>query len=106
MLRSDVVLSCSFSQVIGKASVLDEIINYIQALQCQVEVDTFPSVGILWHFLLKKFKITPFCCTFQFLSMKLEAVNSSMDSGIEAFPPKDVSFCGKFHHGYNNNIII
>ncbi|OAY63616.1 transcription factor bHLH79-like [Ananas comosus] len=55
----DLVPGCN--KVIGKASVLDEIINYIQALQCQVE----------------------------FLSMKLEAVNSSMDTGIEAFPPKD-----------------
>jgi len=27
----------------------------------------------------------------QFLSMKLEAVNSRMPSGIEVFPPKDVS---------------
>lgn len=30
--------NCSCKQVIGKASVLDEIINYIQALQRQVEV--------------------------------------------------------------------
>jgi len=27
----------------------------------------------------------------QFLSMKLEAVNSRLNTGIEAFPPKDVS---------------
>lgn len=27
----------------------------------------------------------------QFLSMKLEAVNSRMNPGIEVFPPKDVS---------------
>ncbi|MCH83023.1 transcription factor BPE, partial [Trifolium medium] len=47
--------------VIGKALVLDEIINYIQSLQRQVE----------------------------FLSMKLEAVNSRLNTGIEAFPPKD-----------------
>ncbi|KAJ4960952.1 hypothetical protein NE237_020862 [Protea cynaroides] len=48
--------------VIGKALVLDEIINHIQSLQRQVE----------------------------FLSMKLEAVNSKISPGIEGFPPKDV----------------
>lgn len=56
----DLVPSCN--KVIGKASILDEIINYIQALQRQVE----------------------------FLSMKLEAVNSRMNVGIEGFPPKDL----------------
>ncbi|KAJ3670167.1 hypothetical protein LUZ60_010491 [Juncus effusus] len=58
-ILQDLVPGCN--KVIGKASVLDEIINYIQALQRQVE----------------------------FLSMKLEAVNSHMSSGIEAFPSKD-----------------
>ncbi|XP_009417149.1 transcription factor BHLH089-like isoform X2 [Musa acuminata AAA Group] len=48
-------------RVIGKASILDEIINYIQALQHQVE----------------------------FLSMKLEAVTSHVNSGFEFFPHKD-----------------
>ena len=33
-----------FLQVIGKASVLDEIINYIQALQHQVEVGMFATL--------------------------------------------------------------
>ncbi|KAL6636738.1 hypothetical protein ACP70R_024310 [Stipagrostis hirtigluma subsp. patula] len=55
----DLVPGCN--KVIGKASVLDEIINYIQSLQCQVE----------------------------FLSMKLEAVNAHVNSGVEAFPSKD-----------------
>uniref|UniRef100_A0A0A9FQA0 BHLH domain-containing protein n=1 Tax=Arundo donax TaxID=35708 RepID=A0A0A9FQA0_ARUDO len=55
----DLVPGCN--KVIGKASVLDEIINYIQSLQCQVE----------------------------FLSMKLEAVNNHVTSGVEAFPSKD-----------------
>ncbi|GFY88386.1 transcription factor BIG PETAL P [Actinidia rufa] len=49
-------------RVIGKALVLDEIINYIQSLQCQVE----------------------------FLSMKLEAVNSKTNHPVrEGFPSKD-----------------
>ncbi|XP_062188611.1 transcription factor BHLH094-like [Phragmites australis] len=55
----DIVPGCN--KVIGKASVLDEIINYIQSLQCQVE----------------------------FLSMKLEAVNAHMSNGAVAFPSKD-----------------
>lgn len=55
----DLVPGCN--KVIGKASVLDEIINYIQSLQCQVE----------------------------FLSMKLEAVNAHANQEVEAFPVKD-----------------
>ncbi|KAF3646190.1 Transcription factor BPE [Capsicum annuum] len=54
----DIVPGCN--KVIGKALVLDEIINYIQSLQHQVE----------------------------FLSMKLEAVNSRAAS-IEGFRSKD-----------------
>lgn len=76
-------------QIIGKALVLDEIINYIQSLQRQVEV---------------KNSLTPLCicCNFtclnmefglQFLSMKLEVVNSGATTGptIGAFPSGDVS---------------
>ncbi|XP_022952037.1 transcription factor BHLH089-like [Cucurbita moschata] len=58
-ILQDLVPGCN--KVIGKALVLDEIINYIQSLQHQVE----------------------------FLSMKLEAVNSRVSPGIEVFPPKD-----------------
>lgn len=58
-ILQDLVPGCN--KVIGKALVLDEIINYIQSLQRQVE----------------------------FLSMKLEAVNSRMSPGIEGFPLKD-----------------
>ncbi|KAF5476903.1 hypothetical protein F2P56_003593 [Juglans regia] len=61
-ILQDLVPGCN--KVIGKALVLDEIINYIQSLQHQVE----------------------------FLSMKLEAVNSrmGMNPAIEGFPPKDL----------------
>ncbi|KAJ4712212.1 Transcription factor bHLH79-like protein [Melia azedarach] len=61
-ILQDLVPGCN--KVIGKALVLDEIINYIQSLQRQVE----------------------------FLSMKLEAVNSrmSLTPTIEGFHPKDV----------------
>ncbi|XP_015882713.1 transcription factor bHLH79 isoform X2 [Ziziphus jujuba] len=61
-ILQDLVPGCN--KVIGKALVLDEIINYIQSLQHQVE----------------------------FLSMKLEAVNSRMNinPSIEGFPSKDL----------------
>ncbi|MED6148226.1 hypothetical protein PIB30_051003 [Stylosanthes scabra] len=61
-ILQDLVPGCN--KVIGKALVLDEIINYIQSLQRQVE----------------------------FLSMKLEAVNSrlNLSSVVEYFPSKDV----------------
>ncbi|XP_059447236.1 transcription factor BHLH089 [Corylus avellana] len=58
-ILQDLVPGCN--KVIGKALVLDEIINYIQSLQRQVE----------------------------FLSMKLEAVNTRVNPGIEVFPTKD-----------------
>ncbi|MBA0766017.1 hypothetical protein Gotri_015107 [Gossypium trilobum] len=58
-ILQDLVPGCN--KVIGKALVLDEIINYVQSLQRQVE----------------------------FLSMKLEAVNSRMNPTIEVFPLKD-----------------
>ncbi|XP_057493460.1 transcription factor BHLH089-like [Actinidia eriantha] len=59
-ILQDLVPGCN--KVIGKALVLDEIINYIQSLQRQVE----------------------------FLSMKLEAVNSKTNHPVrEGFPSKD-----------------
>ncbi|KAK9114018.1 hypothetical protein Syun_020815 [Stephania yunnanensis] len=58
-ILQDLVPGCN--KVIGKALVLDEIINYIQSLERQVE----------------------------FLSMKLEAVNSRTSLGVEGFPLKD-----------------
>ncbi|CAN0924128.1 Transcription factor BHLH094 [Linum grandiflorum] len=58
-ILQDLVPGCN--KVIGKALVLDEIINYVQSLQRQVE----------------------------FLSMKLEAVNSRMTPGIDVYPSKD-----------------
>uniref|UniRef100_A0A5B6YQX9 Putative transcription factor bHLH79 n=1 Tax=Davidia involucrata TaxID=16924 RepID=A0A5B6YQX9_DAVIN len=59
-ILQDLVPGCN--KVIGKAFVLDEIINYIQSLQHQVE----------------------------FLSMKLETVNSRMNPTTEGFPSKDL----------------
>lgn len=58
-ILQDLVPGCN--KVIGKALVLDEIINYIQSLQQQVE----------------------------FLSMKLEAVTSRSQPSPQGFPSKD-----------------
>ncbi|XP_048500152.1 transcription factor BHLH089 isoform X2 [Beta vulgaris subsp. vulgaris] len=63
-ILQDLVPGCN--KVIGKALVLDEIINYIQSLQRQVE----------------------------FLSMKLEAVNSGMIPSINGFHSKDANQLG------------
>ncbi|KAI3860540.1 hypothetical protein MKX03_025472 [Papaver bracteatum] len=60
-ILQDLVLGCN--KVIGKALVLDEIINYIQSLQRQVE----------------------------FLSMKLEAVNSRVAPSNDGYPARDAS---------------
>ncbi|KAL9262679.1 Transcription factor bHLH49-like protein [Drosera capensis] len=59
-LLQDLVPGCS--KVTGKAVMLDEIINYVQSLQRQVE----------------------------FLSMKLATVNPRLDFNLEALLPKDV----------------
>ncbi|KAL9663756.1 hypothetical protein QQ045_019147 [Rhodiola kirilowii] len=61
-ILQDLVPGCN--KVIGKALVLDEIINYIQSLQRQVE----------------------------FLSMKLEAINSRLPPSFEGFPAKDQAY--------------
>lgn len=63
-ILQDLVPGCN--KVIGKALVLDEIINYIQSLQRQVE----------------------------FLSMKLEAVNSGMIPSLNGFHSKDMNELG------------
>lgn len=58
-LLQDLVPSCN--KVTGKAVMLDEIINYVQSLQRQVE----------------------------FLSMKLSTVNPQMEFDVDNFLPKD-----------------
>ncbi|KAE8685080.1 Cellulose-synthase-like C6 [Hibiscus syriacus] len=59
-LLQNLVPGCN--KVTGKALMLDEIINYVQSLQRQVE----------------------------FLSMKLASVNTGMDFNVDGFMPKDV----------------
>lgn len=94
-----------FFQVTGKAVMLDEIINYVQSLQRQVEVN-FRSVGVhfwritlfilLWiRFLIGIFVIC--WCHSQFLSMKLATVNPRLDFNMETLLSKDVSWsCNRF----------
>lgn len=68
-ILQDLVPGCN--KVIGKALVLDEIINYVQSLQRQVE----------------------------FLSMKLEAVNARVNPGVDGFSSKDISQQTFDNHG-------
>lgn len=89
-----------FFQVTGKALMLDEIINYVQSLQRQVEVK--------WHLWIKKkkksqqgrmlvnlyvwFQVVSLICMFlvQFLSMKLASVNTRLDFNMDALMSKEV----------------
>ncbi|KAJ8539753.1 hypothetical protein K7X08_014005 [Anisodus acutangulus] len=65
----DLVPGCN--KVTGKAVMLDEIINYVQSLQCQVE----------------------------FLSMKLSNFNPTMDQNMESLLTKNIfQSAGSLHH--------
>uniref|UniRef100_A0A0E0M304 BHLH domain-containing protein n=1 Tax=Oryza punctata TaxID=4537 RepID=A0A0E0M304_ORYPU len=65
----DLVPGCN--KVVGKALMLDEIINYVQSLQQQVEVRTPPTFDrVAWS----EFETL-------FLSMKLATVNPQLDFG-------------------------
>lgn len=80
---------------------LDEIINYVQSLQRQVEVGRKSIVRILWNS-TEIFREADRQCEFsfflQFLSMKLASVNTSMDfNNMDALMSnKDVSFSSKY----------
>ncbi|KAE8676289.1 Transcription factor bHLH77 [Hibiscus syriacus] len=71
-LLQNLVPGCN--KVTGKALMLDEIINYVQSLQRQVE----------------------------FLSMKLASVNTSLDFNVESLVSKDASI--SFKHFAESNI--
>lgn len=93
-------------QVTGKAVMLDEIINYVQSLQRQVEVSHVfssrtnyelnkvqNSSSRTWMFFIDTFvnlsNMIP-CLFQQFLSMKLSTVNPQMEFDVDNFLPKDV----------------
>lgn len=91
----DLVPGCN--KVTGKAGMLDEIINYVQSLQRQVEVDKIKPRHMRCHFLAIIIIMIipnlwdPFLC--QFLSMKLAAINPSLDFDIDNYLLKEVITC-------------
>jgi hypothetical protein len=82
-------------KVTGKAVMLDEIINYVQSLQRQVEVRTISSPSDITEFLLKEHtNSSEFqqngLLSQQFLSMKLSTVNPRLKLDVDSCIPKDV----------------
>ena len=83
-----------FVQVIGKALMLDEIINYVQSLQRQVEVSSrapFKLSDAPKKIQLSKFLTISLLFWPQFLSMKLATVNPLDFSNLPTLLQKDVS---------------
>ncbi|CAJ1973078.1 unnamed protein product [Sphenostylis stenocarpa] len=90
----DLVPGCN--KITGKAGMLDEIINYVQSLQRQVEVRVRCISSFSSTLIYPKFMSTPFHLRgyqilimyiydhyMQFLSMKLAAVNPRLDFSID-----------------------
>jgi hypothetical protein len=82
-------------KVTGKAVMLDEIINYVQSLQRQVEVRMISSPSDITEFLLKEHtNSSEFeqngLLSQQFLSMKLSTVNPRLELDVDSFIPEDV----------------
>lgn len=88
-------------QVTGKAVMLDEIINYVQSLQRQIEVSAphpkhirRPSslvfITFSAAFLALEFTIILQILFLQFLSMKLAAVNPRPEFNYDNFLNKEV----------------
>lgn len=86
----DLVPGCN--KVIGRAGMLDEIINYVQSLQRQVEV-TKPS-SLVGHFVLAdvafKHLRNQVSIYLQFLSMKLAALSPTLEFNIDNLSGKEV----------------
>ncbi|CAA0833094.1 Transcription factor BPE [Striga hermonthica] len=85
-ILQDLVPGCN--KVIGKALVLDEIINYIQSLQRQVEV--YLSLSSCVSANVSEKCVITICPLSKFLSMKLEAVNAR--GTMDGYPSKDQPF--------------
>jgi hypothetical protein len=93
------------TQVTGKAVMLDEIINYVQSLQRQVEVPVEKYVSFslrplapfspsyIYIYIYCNKNLTPsLSLSLQFLSMKLATVNPQLDfNTLPNLLPKDVS---------------
>jgi hypothetical protein len=69
---------------------LDEIINYVQSLQRQVEVWSLYSMNECLRIFHPTKHIELILCFLQFLSMKLATVNPQLGLGIEGLVSKDV----------------
>ena len=105
MLRFEIG-KCYWFQVVGKAVMLDEIINYVQSLQRQVEVcahfqftagawshcETAVFAILEWN--QRRYMLSepfPLTSILQFLSMKLATVNPQLDfNNLPNLLPKDV----------------
>ena len=86
----DLVPGCN--KITGKAGMLDEIINYVQSLQRQVEVretSILLALNILVHQLSVNLSGLNLIYM-QFLSMKLAAVNPSVELNVDNLPTKEV----------------
>lgn len=93
----DLVPGCD--KVTGKAGMLDEIINYVQSLQKQVEVSIAKFFFLAVKSLLSE---SNFNCllsiSFQFLSMKLAVLNPGLDFNLDNFIAKEVKISFTFLH--------
>ncbi|KAM0861196.1 hypothetical protein ACQ4PT_046055 [Festuca glaucescens] len=89
-LLQDLVPGCN--KVTGKAVMLDEIINYVQSLQRQVEVRKLISLSRLCPATENRVQMH-YRSSFlfmQFLAMKLSAVNPTLGVNLESLVAKDV----------------
>ena len=87
----DLVPGCT--KVTGKAGRLDEIINYVQSLQRQIEVlFSFLSYNSSYCYYAGYSILMNYLCQFikQFLSMKLAALNPRLDFDVDSFFTKEV----------------
>lgn len=85
----DLVPGCN--KITGKAGMLDEIINYVQSLQRQVEVRNITLILPSFHSHIHPLQIyLQFISHVQFLSMKLATVNPSFDFNVDHLFDKEV----------------
>lgn len=109
-LLQDLVPGCN--KITGKAGMLDEIINYVQSLQRQVEVrersldskerarerDMTFRIYLTWIAIAQK----------QFLSMKLAAVSPKSDGTGDTYLGKEVTYIwtGENKHCSENQLML
>jgi hypothetical protein len=109
--HTDVVMVCTFltnrdmllmtRQITGKAMMLDEIINYVQSLQRQVEVSVLKTCDLEVYSMISlgqwlNLHFSCLCWILQFLSMKLSAIRPGFNRDLEL---QDVRLRGSFDSG-------